>query len=56
MSGLNMGGIGISRVFRVQPRREVSPGNSQHSISPGAPMLRSANGFTVLRHNLIRSL
>lgn len=51
VSGLNMGGIGISRSFReLQPRREISPGNSQQFYLPSSADVEiQVNGFTVLR-------
>ena len=51
VSGLNMGGIGVSRAYReLQPRREISPGNSQQFYLPSSADVEiQVNGFTVLR-------
>ena len=51
VSGLNMGGIGISRAYReLQPRREISPGNTQQFYLPSSADVEiQVNGFTVLR-------
>ncbi|MEC7643273.1 MAG: hypothetical protein VX870_07220, partial [Pseudomonadota bacterium] len=48
VSGLNMGGIGISRAYReLQPRREISPGNSQQFYLPSSADVEiQVNGFT----------